>query len=276
MKEVLLLVSLLAFVLPITAQAEGWKPARLPRKRHKFVVVAHRGNHVHAPENTLEALQNAITAEVDYVEIDLRTTRDGHIVIMHDSTVDRMTDGKGKVADMTLAEFRALHIVDRRFPQRAPEPPPTFEEILQHAQGKIYLYLDAKAVDPKQVWELLLKYKMEHSVVVYCGDDEIEKWRKPTPKLPLMISPPDESKRVEVLESFWKSHQVEILDGGYYTYTRENVEIAKQWHVEVWADIQSPLESPEQWNKALETGMQGLQTDHPEQLIAYLKKIKKR
>lgn len=276
MKEMLLLTCLILLVFPVGSKVSEWKPARLPRKKHKFVVVAHRGNHVHAPENTLEALENAIKAEVDYVEVDLRTTRDGQIVIMHDSSVDRMTDGKGKVVDMTFAEFRSLHIVDRRFPQRTPEPPPTFEEVLQHAEGKIHLYLDAKAVDPKQVLELLRKYHMERSVVVYCGNDEIEKWRKAAPKLPLMISPPDEAKSVEALEAFWKAHPVEILDGGYFTYTRENVSAAHLWRVEVWPDIQNPAENPKQWEKALETGLQGLQTDHPEQLIAYLKQTKRR
>jgi glycerophosphoryl diester phosphodiesterase len=253
-----------------------WKPAPLPRKKHRFVVIAHRGDHVHAPENSLLALQEAIRGGADYVEVDLRTTHDGHIVIMHDSTVDRTTNGKGKVSEMTLSEVRSLHLVDRRFHDLKPEPPPTFEEILQQAKGKIYLYLDAKAVDPAQVLQMLKQYRMERSVVVYTGTGEIGRWRKDAPKLPLMISPPREAKTPEALEAFWKEHKVELLDGDYDGYTVETVSAAKQWQVEVWTDIQSPFENPKQWATALKTGLQGLQTDHPADLLAYLKEHKQR
>ncbi len=273
MKEMLLIVIGLLFALPNT---EAWKPAPYPKKRHKFVVIAHRGDHTQAPENTLEALQNTIKDDADYMEIDLRTTKDGHIVIMHDSTVDRMTDGKGKVAEMTLEEFRRLHIVDKRFPNRPPEPPPTFEECLQAAKGKLYFYLDCKAVDPKQVWGLLKRYKMEKSALVYTYGDEWQKWKEACPRLPIMVSPPEEAKTPESLRAWWQKQPVELLDGPFYGYTREQVDAALTWGVEVWPDIQNPLESPEQWSKAMALGFQGLQSDHPAQLIAYLKSIGKR
>jgi glycerophosphoryl diester phosphodiesterase len=58
----------------------------MPAPRHPYIVVAHRGDHEHAPENTLAAFANAIKAGVDYVEIDLRTTVDSQLVIMHDAS----------------------------------------------------------------------------------------------------------------------------------------------------------------------------------------------
>ncbi len=270
MKELLIMALGLTLITP---QIEGWKPAPYPKKRHKFVVIAHRGDHTQAPENTLEALHNTIADGADYMEVDLRTTKDGHIVIMHDSTVDRMTDGKGKIAEMTLEEFRALHIVDSRFPNRPPEPPPTFEEILQAARGKLYFYLDCKEVDPKQVWGLLKKHKMERAALVYTYGDDWKRWREECPRLPIMVSPPNGEKTPEALEAWWKTQPVELLDGGANGYTRAMVEAAKRWGVETWPDIQNPGESPEQWGKALELGFQGLQSDHPAQLIAYLKSI---
>lgn len=273
MKELLIMALGLTLVAP---QESAWKPAPYPKKRHKFVVIAHRGDHTQAPENTLEALRNAIAEGADYVETDLRTTKDGHIVIMHDSTADRTTDGKGRVADMTLAEFRALHIVDKRFPNRPPEPPPTFEELLKAGRGKIYFYLDCKAVETKQVWDLLKKYKMEKSALVYVYGEDWKRWRKERPSLPIMASPPEEANTPEALEAWWKNHPVELLDGGAEGYTRAMTEAAKQWGVETWPDIQNPDESPAQWSKALELGFQGLQSDHPAQLIAYLKSIGRR
>ena len=70
--------------------------------------VAHRGASGNNPENTLRAFQKALEIGVDEIELDLRSTRDGHLVVMHDATVDRTTDGTGAIGELTLAEIRAL------------------------------------------------------------------------------------------------------------------------------------------------------------------------
>ena len=80
---------------------------------------AHRGEHHHHPENSLPAIEAAAGAGVDYVELDIRTTSDGQLVLMHDATVNRMTNGKGKVAEMTFDEIRALDL-SARFPGQFP------------------------------------------------------------------------------------------------------------------------------------------------------------
>src|SRR4051794_26964468 len=74
----------------------------LPLVKNGFVVISHRGNHVSVPENTLASLEAAIASGADYAEIDLRTTKDGFLVLSHDASVDRMTDGKGNVKDFRL------------------------------------------------------------------------------------------------------------------------------------------------------------------------------
>lgn len=71
-------------------------------------IVAHRGAKEVAPENTIAAFEAAAAFGANYVEIDVRPTRDGHLVLMHDATVDRTTNGKGAVRDLTLAEIRTL------------------------------------------------------------------------------------------------------------------------------------------------------------------------
>src|ERR1700683_1897805 len=105
---------------------------------------AHRGEHAHHPENSLPAIQGAIDAGIDFVELDVRTTSDGQLVLMHDPTVDRMTDGKGKVKDMTLAEIKKLDL-GVRFPGQFPNlRVPTFDEVLELCKGKIGIYVDTK------------------------------------------------------------------------------------------------------------------------------------
>ncbi|MBQ6823115.1 MAG: glycerophosphodiester phosphodiesterase, partial [Clostridia bacterium] len=71
-------------------------------------VAAHRGWSAKYPENTMEAFRAAVEAEVDQIETDVRITKDGELVLIHDATVDRTTNGSGKVCEMTLAELQAL------------------------------------------------------------------------------------------------------------------------------------------------------------------------
>jgi glycerophosphoryl diester phosphodiesterase len=93
-------------------------------------IAAHRGDRASAPENTLAAFRAAITGGSDILETDVRLTADGVAVLLHDETVDRTTDGTGAVADLTLAEVRALDAgswFDDRF---VGEPVPLFTEFL--------------------------------------------------------------------------------------------------------------------------------------------------
>jgi glycerophosphoryl diester phosphodiesterase len=71
-------------------------------------VIGHRGNRAHAPENTLESLREAVALGVDAVEFDLRVSRDGALVVIHDETLDRTTDGSGPVALRTMTELKGL------------------------------------------------------------------------------------------------------------------------------------------------------------------------
>lgn len=82
------------------------------QSNQNIYVAAHRGWKTKYPENTLEAFKAAFTLDVDQLETDVRVTRDGELVLIHDATVDRTTNGSGKVCDMTLAELKALNAGD--------------------------------------------------------------------------------------------------------------------------------------------------------------------
>ena len=75
-----------------------------------MLVVAHRGDWKHSVENSLPAVQNAIDMRVDVVETDVRRTADGRLVLMHDATIDRTTNGQGKVAELTLDPIRKCRL----------------------------------------------------------------------------------------------------------------------------------------------------------------------
>ncbi|SHG26163.1 glycerophosphodiester phosphodiesterase family protein [Flagellimonas flava] len=118
------------------------KIANLNNSENKeIIVVAHRGDWRNAPENSLKAIQNCIDMGVDMVEIDIRETKDGHLVLMHDETIDRTTTGKGFVNDWTLDSLMTLYLKDG-LGVPTPHKIPTLEEALRTTKDKILVNLD--------------------------------------------------------------------------------------------------------------------------------------
>ena len=113
--------------------------------RQKPVVVAHRGVHKYAPENTRISYVQAVEAGAPIVEFDTALTKDGHIVGLHDKTVDRTTGATGKIAEMTLEEARKLEAGSWKDPKYEGEPIPTIDEVAEVVRGKAKLMLDLKA-----------------------------------------------------------------------------------------------------------------------------------
>ncbi|WP_297449803.1 glycerophosphodiester phosphodiesterase family protein [uncultured Alistipes sp.] len=105
------------------------------------LVVAHRGDWKHSVENSLPAIQNAIDMRVDVVEIDVRRTADGRLVLMHDATIDRTTNGQGKVAELTLDSIKKcrLKALDGSLTECQV---PTLDEVFELSREKIMLNID--------------------------------------------------------------------------------------------------------------------------------------
>ncbi len=90
-------------------------------------IIAHRGGPVYEPENTMAAFRNAVKVGADWIEMDVQRTKDGVLVVIHDETVDRTTNGAGRVKDLTLEQIRALDAGNG-------EQTPTFEEVIALAR----------------------------------------------------------------------------------------------------------------------------------------------
>jgi glycerophosphoryl diester phosphodiesterase len=106
--------------------------------------MAHRGASGYAPENTLAAFRPALAQGADLLETDLRFTRDGHLVCIHDADVDRTTDGCGPVGKMSLAELRKLDAGSWFGPDFAGERVPTLQELLEVTPEDVGLGLELK------------------------------------------------------------------------------------------------------------------------------------
>jgi len=235
----------------------------LPPPRNGGVyVVAHRGAHEDRPENTLAAYRRAIDLGADFVEIDLRTTKDGHIVSVHNSTVDAYTDdAKGKVADFTLAELKALDIGSRVDPKWRDERIPTFEEILALCKGKIGIYLDLKEGDVAAMFQMVKDYDMLRDVIWY-GNAEVQRYVKEHGGIP-MPDPGPEENLAQLIADF----QPRIVASVWRHYSPTFVKACHDAGAIVIVDESDPS----CWDDALAWGSDGIQTDHPEKLIHYLK-----
>ena len=138
---------------------------------------AHRGNTYQSytqeiPENSLEAFQMAIANGVDIIETDIKTTKDGKLIVMHDATVDRTTNGTGSVKNLTLEQIKKLRLkVGEKVTYYTV---PTLEEALLAGRGKIYFMLDdmtwTAINNVKQIVTLVESLNMIDAVLFYVGD----------------------------------------------------------------------------------------------------------
>src|SRR5690606_26274520 len=113
-------------------------------KRPDVRVIAHRGASGYAPENTRAAFEKAIAMDADAIETDVRLSADGHLVLVHDATVTRTTDGRGPVADHTLAELRSLDAGRWLGPQFEGERVATLSELVEEFVPRIPAVLEIK------------------------------------------------------------------------------------------------------------------------------------
>lgn len=135
-------------------------------ERKQVSNVAHRGATAYSPENTIAAFNLAVDMKADYIEIDVQRSKDGELVLIHDTTVDRTTDGTGKVGDLTLEQLRSLDAGSWKGEQFAGEPIPTFEEILDLYRGKVGILIELKAPElypgiEEQVTAALIKRNLD-------------------------------------------------------------------------------------------------------------------
>ena len=233
-------------------------------------VVAHRAHHVAIPENTIPAILSAIAIGCDYVELDVRTTADGHLVVLHDSSVDRTTDGTGKLKELTLAQVKSLDAGIKRGDKWKETRVPTFRECLEVCQGNIGIYLDHKDADIQQVVDILKEFGMVEQTLVYCYSVEtIVQYKQQAPGIRVMTGHPDSEEKIEEL---MREVKPEMLDGNLSDWTEGQAVLARQLGAELWPDCLGESDNEGGWQRAVDLGSTGIQSDKPEDLIDFLTK----
>jgi len=232
----------------------------------RVVAIAHRGEHLRNPENTIPAFQEAIRLGADYFELDVRTTADGKLVLMHDATVDRCTNGHGEVAKMTFDEIRALDAGVKKGSQFAGTKVPAFDEALELARGKIGVYVDVKQVSAKDLVRHLEALGMIDQVVIFSGriSKEIQELN---PRLKIM----PESVSVEVAQTLVDTLRPKVMAFDARDFTPAIIAVAKRAHALVYVDRMGETDNPAGWQAAIDAGADGIQTDRPGELVQFLR-----
>ena len=106
--------------------------------------IAHRGASSYAPENTFASYDKALEMGVDHIELDVHFTSDDHLVVFHDDTVDRTSNGKGPVLEHTLAELRSLDAGSWFGPEYAGERIRSLGEVFEQYKGRLYFHVEIK------------------------------------------------------------------------------------------------------------------------------------
>jgi glycerophosphoryl diester phosphodiesterase len=143
-----------------------------------FTVIGHRGGRAYAPENTLAAFRHAIQMGSVWLEFDVQMTRDGVLVVMHDDTVDRTANGKGRVADLTFDQIRSLDAGNG-------EKVPTFQEVLDLAKASgADIFPETKSahlypgIEAKMLAALEQANYLDHTVIQSFEADSLNKLRQ--------------------------------------------------------------------------------------------------
>jgi glycerophosphoryl diester phosphodiesterase len=222
-------------------------------------VAHHRGAGRYAPENTLPALEKAIRLGADFVEFDVRTTRDGMFILLHDGTLNRTTNGRGPVRDQGGAEIGTLDAgawFGRPFQGTKV---PGLDEFLQAAGRRVELYVDAKDIAPKALADVLSRHGLIERAVVYQHVEYLEELRRIDPRIRRM-PPLHDPARLDAIVERVEPH---ALDTQWSILSKDLIDRCHARGVQVFSDAIGVHESIEHYRRAIRDGIDVIQTDYP-------------
>lgn len=253
------------------------------------MVIAHRGCWKQTSENSLDAIRSCIRAGVDMVELDVRATRDGRLILMHDDSVDRMTNGAGKVADLDWAELRKLRLREGRGGGSAltRRRIPTFEQALRVARNRILINVDAKVLLPPSTPALIdavsdrrqLLFKAEASVAMI---ERAAPWAREVRFQPILREPNMAAGPAAAIAAYDPLRPVSYeIDVKHVEFTPTITQTIQGRCARYWVnslagrvfDDRAAIADPDVvWGRMILLGVDAIQTDEPLALVAYLKR----
>lgn len=228
-------------------------------------ISAHRGNTGLAPENTLATFEKALKLHVNFVEIDVRTTADGELIILHDGSLNRTTNGEGPVKNVTFSELKKLS-AGKGHVGFEEEKIPSLVEVCQlisrwnkwHSK-KTYIYVDCKEVAPKPLVEILQKYGLAKESCFYGSDAFLLSLKTEFPEARLM---PSLRKKEDIALKIATLHPF-AFDASWLTLTPEIIKEAHANGIQIFTDLLGPLDQETNYQKAAKMGVDLILTDKP-------------
>lgn len=171
MYRIILGIIAIALAAPTVCLADNNASIKKAWKTHedRVLIMAHRGDHTKAPENTIPAYEKAIEAGADFVEIDVRLTLDNHWIVYHDRVMMTRGGRRRVVSSMTLAEINYHRVSGKRYAM-PDQPIPTLDEVLEALKGEVLIYLDDKMGRPLELADMIREHEMEDQVIVGIND----------------------------------------------------------------------------------------------------------
>lgn len=250
------------------------------------LVFAHRGGGGLHPENTLGAFKYSAEMGVDVLELDVHATSDGTLVVMHDAEIDRTTNGRGKVSQMTLAEVKKLDAAyhfttdnGQTFPFRGQGiTVPTLKEVFD-AFPAMTFNIEPKQIEPsvtKPLCEMVRAQKMTAKVIVGSfRQPAIDEFRAVCPEVATAATPREASEFLAMYEigltaSYtppMQALQIPQSLGNLRVVSKDFIAAAHRLHlqVHVWT-----INDPAEMQNLLGLGVDGIMTDYPDRLLKLL------
>ncbi|MFH1527142.1 MAG: glycerophosphodiester phosphodiesterase family protein [Bacteroidota bacterium] len=267
----LLLVFTIAAPIVVTA---------LENPPRSFLIIAHRGASAVAPENTIIAFKKAMELHANAIELDVRQTKDNQLVVLHDATVNRTTNGRGGIATMTLAEVRKLDAGSWFDPHFKNERIPTFHEVIEILDTATILIIEIKEGNEtypgieEQVLNLVKTNRLEGQVILKSFDQRVlRRIKEKAPQIRLLY--------VYVFTIPWLNItvdrgvsagdlldlNVDYLQPHKIFLSRSFVNRAQErgFKVIVW-----DVEDEDTMKEMLDLGVNGIETDFPDKLYNVL------
>ena len=230
------------------------------------ILLSHRGLVRHAPENTLAAFEAAIALGAS-IELDVYQTSDGQLVVIHDGTVDRTTDGTGTIGDLTLAQIRKLDAGSWFHPRYRGLQVPTLDEafklIKKRQRAPITIALNMKVISPgieAKIVRLVKKHDLFDQLFAFGQPaDSSRRFKAANRKLRTTIVKIYDSKQ---FATALKDPLADCLWVGFVP-GREEMNQAHRLKKQVWLSLKISERRPDIWDQAKASGMDGICTDWP-------------
>lgn len=256
---------------------------------NQIIVVSHRGDWRNAPENSLQAIKNCIEMGVDMVEIDIRETKDGHLVLMHDKTIDRTTTGKGNINEWSLDSLRTLRLVDG-LGVATQHKIPTLKQALEVAKGKILVNLDKSYSIFDKCYAIIKETDTQDQVVIKGAkslsevENEFGAYLGKVHFMPILGLP--NNNATTIVEEYLSSSNTPVAFE--FTVKHDSIKFIKEfkkirdsgssiWVNALWAhhnaghDDEKAVQNPAIYDWFIDNNIDIIQTDRPELLLKYLR-----